>query len=142
MKKEEYLVDGETFIYSLEEDKENLYLTDKRVLYMRKTGFFSQNSKFKDIMFHHISSVESGTISYAWLLILGSLMVGIGLALKDGLNIPLLIGGALLIGLYFFYRTAGIIFITENEKIPFIFEGGDAENCVIEITKIIRKFDK
>lgn len=147
MEKEDYLIDGETILYSVEEDKEYLYLTDKRVLYMTKTGFFSQNSKFKDIMFHHISSVELGTISYISLLILGSLIVGIGLAFRirndfQTITIPLLIVGVIFIVIYFFYREAGIIFITENEKIPIRFGGADAENYVKYISKIIRKFDK
>ncbi len=139
METKEYLVDGETLLYSAEGDNENLYFTDKRVLYTGKTGFFSQNAKFKDIMFHHISSIEWGTISYTWLLILGALIVIIGLVSE---TVLLLIVGAILIVIYFLYRKAGIIFITENEKIPFRFGGADAETYVKEITKIIRKFDR
>lgn len=141
MEKKEYLAEGETLLYSAEGDNENLYFTDKRVLYTGKTGLFSQNAKFKDIMFHHISSIEWGTISYPWLLILGTLIVIIGLASMNDATIPLVIVGVILIVIYFVYRKAGIIFITENEKIPFRF-GGDAEAYVKEITKIIRKFDK
>lgn len=142
MEKKDYLVDGETLLYSAEGDNENLYFTDKRVLYTGKTGFFSQNAKFKDIMFNHISSIEWGTISYTWLLILGALIVIIGLVSRNDSTIPLLIVGAILIVIYFLYRKAVIIFITENEKIPFRFGGADAETYVKEITKIIRKFDK
>lgn len=142
MEKKEYLVEGETLLYSAEGDNENLYFTDKRVLYTGKTGLFSQNAKFKDIMFHHISSIEWGTISYPWLLILGALIVIIGLASMNDATIPLVIVGVILIVIYFVYRKAGIIFITENEKIPFRFGGADAEAYVKEITKIIRKSDK
>ena len=142
MEKNDYLVEGETLLYSAEGDNENLFFTDKRVLYIGKTGSFSQNAKFKDIMIHHISSVEWGTISYLWLLILGALIAIIGLASGNNSTIPMLIVGAILIALYFYYRKAGLIFITEKEKIPFRFGGADAEKIVKEITKIIRKFDK
>lgn len=149
MEKEEYLLEGETILYSIEGAGEgyigNLYFTEKRILITGKTGLFSKKAKFKDIMFHHISSIEWGTISYLWVLILGIIMFIIGVALMEYGTIlsPLLaILGALHIVYYFFYRESGIIFITESEKIPFRFGGASAETDVKKITKIIRKFDK
>lgn len=154
MEKEEYLVEGETILYSIEGVEEgyigNLYFTEKRILITGKTGLFSQKAKFKDIMFHHISSIEWRTISHLWMLILGIIFVIIGLVYMNDATINQtftvsllgLIIGLIFIVIYFYIKESRIIFITESEKISFRFGGASAETDVKKITKIIRKFDK
>lgn len=154
MEKEEYLVEGETILYSIEGAGEgyigNLDFTEKRIIITEKTGSSSKQAKFKDIMFHHISSIEWRTISHLWMLILGIILVIFGLVymndatINQTFNVSLLglIIGLISIVVYFYSKESGIIFITESEKIPFRFGGASAETDVKEITKIIREFDK
>ncbi len=150
---DEFLVDGETVVYSIEKGEffQNLYFTEKRLLITGKTGLFTKKiTKIKDIMFHHISSIEGETVSYPWLLILGIILVFVGLALMKNVNvnsdnypvtfIPFILG-VLFIFLYFIFRYSEIVFITESEKVTFNFKGTNFETTVKEIIKTIRKFD-
>ncbi|MFZ3060835.1 MAG: hypothetical protein WA102_13995 [Candidatus Methanoperedens sp.] len=150
---DEFLVEGETVVYSIEKGEffQNLYFTEKRLLITGKTGLFTKKiTKIKDIMFHHISSIEWETVSYPWLLILGIILVFVGFALMNYVNvnsdnypvtfIPFLLG-VLFIFLYFIFRYSEIVFITESEKVTFNFKGTNFETTVKEIIKTIRKFD-
>lgn len=140
MDKESHLVDNERLIYTAEGTNDNLYLTNNRVIHTSKKGFFSRNTSFKDIDYRHISSIEYGTISHIWLVILGILLFIVGFSSRD-LNI-LIVVGIIVALLYFVLRKAGIIFITENEKVVFNFSGNNAEKMAKEVTMIIRENTK
>ena len=117
MDKENHLVDNEILIYTAEGTNDNLYLTNKRVIHTSQKGFLSQNKFFKDIDYRHISSIEYGTISHIWLLILGILLFISGFTSRE-FNL-LIVVGVIFGALYFVLRKTGIIFITENEKITY-----------------------
>lgn len=134
----EYLVEGEKLLYTLEGRNENLYITDRRVIYTGQTGTWSKFKRLKDIDFHHISSIELSTASNEWIMIVGALLIVAGIFLRGELATLLVIGGV--ITFYFYIRSlkSGIVFVTEYEKVLFNLSGSEAETHLKEITKIIR----
>lgn len=138
MDTKDLLVDGETLLYTAEGRNENLYITDRRVIYTGQSGTWTKFKKLKDIDFHHISSIEWSTMAKEWLMVVSALLIVAGILQKGELATLLVIGG--LIPFYFYLRSlkSGIVFVTENERVLFNYSGSEAETHVKEITKIIR----
>ena len=137
---DEYLVEDERLIYTAEGTNEYLGFTNKRIIYLGSTGAFGQQKQFKDIRYPHISPITFGFTSNPWLFITGALLCIIGIIARLGhITSILLIIGILLAIIYFCIRKATIIFVTEQEKIPFRFGGPEAQQMVTTITKIVRE---
>ena len=139
-----YLNEGEKLLYTAEGEAEYLGFTDSRVIYLGVKGLFSQEKQFKDVEYSHISSVAFSFTGNLWMLIAGIVLCAFGLiiALEEDIGILLLMPGLVLVVLYFFSRKATIIFVTEQEKIPFRLKGAEALDMATTISKIVREYDK
>jgi len=138
-----YLNDGEKLLYTTEGKAEYLGFTDSRVIYLGLKGLFSQEKQFKDIRYSHISSVALSFTSNFLILMAGIALCIVALILSTEIAemMWLIIPGLVLVVVYFFTRKTTIIFVTEQEKIPFRFKGTEALDMATTISKIVRKYE-
>lgn len=139
-----YLDDCEKLLYTTEGTAEYLGFTNSRVIYLGFKGLFGQKKQFKDIRYSHISSLVFTFSSNLLILIAGIALFIFAFILSTEIAemmMWIIIPGLVLVVVYFFTRKTTIIFVTEQEKIPFRFKGTEALDMATTISKIVRKYE-